>query len=75
MKKRNICKWYDETSGLKRGFDKGLVDKKWVEDYCWNGGKGCIRKEKFEKEGYLSPDYIMPDGSVNELYKKFLHEK
>ena len=41
MKDRNVCKWYDETSGMKRAYDKGLLDKKWIEEYCWNGGKGC----------------------------------
>jgi len=41
MKNRNVCKWYDETSGMKRAYDKGLLDKKWIEEYCWNGGKGC----------------------------------
>jgi len=36
MRNRNVCKWYDETSGMKRAYDKGLLDKKWIEKYCWN---------------------------------------
>jgi len=69
MKNRNVCKWYDETSGMKRAYDQGLLDKKWVEKYCWNGGKGCIRKKRFEIEGYVSPDYVLPDGTVDEALK------
>jgi hypothetical protein len=65
MKNRNVCKWYDETSGMKRAYDK-----KWIEEYCWNGGKGCVRKKRFEGEGYISPDYVLPDGTVNKNLKK-----
>jgi hypothetical protein len=69
MKHRNLCKWYNETSGMKRAYDKGLLNKKWIEDYCWNGGKGCIRKKRFEAEGYVSPDYVLPDGTEDEKLK------
>jgi len=41
MKNRNVCKWYDETAGMKRAYDKGLLDKKWIEEYFLNEGKGC----------------------------------
>lgn len=73
MNKKKLCRWYDETSAMKRAYDKGLIDKKWVEDYCWNGGKNCVRKKRFEEEGYVSPDYVLPNGSEHpklvELYK------
>jgi len=61
-----LCDWYNTTSAMKRAYDQGLIEKKWVEQYCWNGGKGCVRKRRFEEEGYVSPDYILPDGSVHE---------
>lgn len=61
--KKNLCRWYDETSAMKRAYDSGKLDKKWIEKYCWNGGKDCVRKERFEKEGYISPDHVLPDGS------------
>ena len=70
MEKTNICPWYNESSAMKRAYDKGFIDRKWVENYCWNEGKNCIRKKRFEKEGYVSPDYVMPDGTVNEKLKK-----
>ena len=72
MGKKNLCRWYDETSGMKRAYDRGLLDKKWIEDYCWNGGKGCVRKRRFEQEGYVSPDYVLPDGTVDEELKKWV---
>ena len=69
---KNMCRWYNETSGMKRAYDRGLIDKKWVEDYCWNGGQNCVRKQRFEQEGYVSPDYVLPDGTVDENLKREL---
>jgi len=66
---RNLCRWYDETSAIKRAYDRGLIERKWVEDYCWNGGNGCVRKRRFEEEHYVSPDYVLPDGTVSEELK------
>lgn len=67
---KKLCRWYNETSGVKRAYDRGIIDKKWVEDYCWNEGKGCVRKKRFEEEGYVSPDYVLPDGSEHEGLKR-----
>ena len=72
---KNRCIWYNETSAIKRAYEKGLLDKKWVENYCWNGGEGCVRKKRFEKEGYVSPDYILPDGSEDEKLKNLYVKK
>jgi len=72
MKNRNVCRWYDETSGMKRAYERGLLDKKWIEEYCLNRGKDCIRKKRFEGEGYVSPDYVLPDGTVDENLKKLV---
>ena len=72
MSKKRQCRWYNETSGMKRAYDRGLLDKKWIEDYCWNDGKGCVRKRRFEQEGYVSPDYVLPDGTVDDELKKWV---
>ena len=48
---RDVCRWYDATSAVKRAYDAGLIERKWVEDYCWSGGKDCVRKRRFEQEG------------------------
>ena len=65
-------RWYDSTSGMKRAYDSGMLDKKWIDEYCMNGGRGCIRKKKFEEEGYVSPDYVLPDRTVDENLKKWI---
>ena len=69
MKEKGVCRWYDETSGMKRAYDRGLLDKAWIEKYCFKGGERCVRKQRFEQEGYVSPDYILPDGTVDERLK------
>lgn len=66
---RNYCRWYDETSAVKRAYDAGLIDKHWVEDYCRNGGKNCVRKQRWEGEGYISPPYVLPDGTEDEALR------
>jgi hypothetical protein len=70
-----VCRWYNETSGVKRAYDLGLIDERWVRDYCLNGGEGCVRKMRFENEGYVSPDYVLPDGSMSEAVKKYYKER
>jgi len=68
----NICRWYNESSGMKRAYDNGWLDKQWIEDYCWNGGTGCIRKKRFEEEGHISPDYVLPDGTIDIKLKELM---
>lgn len=72
---KSVCRWYNETSGVKRAYDLGLIDKKWVEDYCRNGGRDCVRKRRYEGEGYVSPDYVLPDGSVSQPVKEYMERK
>ena len=72
---KDRCCWYDSTSGMKRAYDAGMLDKKWINVYCMNGGQGCVRKRKFEEEGYVSPDYVLPDGTVDEKLKMWVTEK
>ena len=67
-----VCRWYDRTSGMKRAYDAGMLDKKWIDEYCLNGGQACVRKKRFEEEGYVSPDYVLPDGTVDEKLKKWI---
>jgi hypothetical protein len=69
------CRWYDQTSGMKRAYDKGMIDKSWIDDYCLNSGKNCVRKRRFEIEGYVSPDYVLPDGTVDVKLKKTIQEQ
>jgi len=71
----NVCRWYDATSGVKRTHALGLIDEKWVKDYCLNGGVDCVRKQRYETEGYVSPDYVLPDGSESKAVKDYYREK
>ncbi|MFO7917687.1 MAG: uracil-DNA glycosylase [Anaerolineae bacterium] len=75
MKESNTCPWYNETSDIKRAVDQGLLDEKWVEEYCLNGGKNCVRKRRFENEGCVSPDYVLPDGTVDEALKEWVEKR
>ena len=69
MAEKNVCVWYNDTSGMKRAYDAGRLDKHWLDDYCFNGGKNCVRKKRWEGEGYVSPSWVLPDGSVDEDLK------
>ena len=73
--KPNVCRWYDGSSGMKRAYDAGRLEKRWIDDYCLNGGKGCVRKTRFENEGYVSPDYVLCDGTVDEKLKTWVMGK
>ena len=57
---------------MKRAYDKGLLDEKWITKHCMNDGNNCIRKKRFEEEGYVSPDYILPDGTVDKKLKEII---
>ncbi len=60
---------------MKRAYDRGLLDIKWIEHYCLNGGQNCVRKKRFEEEGHVSPDYILPDGTEDHHLKQIIKEK
>lgn len=50
---------------MKRYYEKGLLEKKWVKDYCWSNWNNCIRYQ-MEEKGEYHPDWMLPDGSLNE---------
>jgi DNA polymerase len=49
---------------MKRYYEKGLLDKKWVELYCKGNWEGCIRYH-MEENGEPHPDYMLPDGTLD----------
>jgi len=63
MQKR-VCKWY-EVCPMKRFYEEGKLDKKWVENYCFNNGKNCRRYE-MEEKGLAHPDNMLPNGVIDE---------
>lgn len=67
MKDKNICKWFG-VCPLKRFYEQGKLDKKWVQDYCWSNNPDCVRK-KMEEEGLYHPDNMLPDGTIDKKLK------
>jgi len=63
------CKWYPSCP-MKRFYDEGLLDRKWVKLYCKGDWEHCTRY-KMEEKGEYHPDFMLPDGSIDEKLKKF----
>ncbi|MBN3039427.1 MAG: uracil-DNA glycosylase [Candidatus Omnitrophica bacterium] len=61
------CRWYDACP-LKRYYQQGKLDKKWVEEYCWVDNPDCVRK-KLEEKGIYHADNMLPDGTFDERLK------
>jgi len=53
---------------MKRYFEEGKLDKKWVEEYCWGNYQYCVRR-KMEEKGQYHPDNMLPDGIIDEKLK------
>ena len=62
------CKWYP-VCPMKRFYEKGKLDKKWIELYCKGDWGNCVRYQ-MEEEGRLHPDWMLPDGSLDERLQK-----
>lgn len=58
------CKWYP-CCPLKRYYETGKLGKKWVELYCRGDWESCVRYH-MEERGEPHPDWMMPDGSIDE---------
>jgi uracil-DNA glycosylase family 4 len=61
------CKWYP-VCPMKRFYQNGLLESKWVELYCKGDWEGCIRY-KMEENGEYHPDWMLPDGSIDPKLK------
>ena len=62
------CKWYS-VCPMKRFYEEGRLDKKWIELYCKGDWQSCIRYQMVEK-GKVQPDWMLPDGSLDEKLHK-----
>ena len=60
------CKWYD-ICPMKRFYEQGKLDKKWVLNYC-KSEKNWLncKRYQFEAEGKYHPDNMLPNGKINE---------
>ena len=53
---------------MKRFYEQGKLEKKWVEEYCWGDNKRCVRYQ-LEERGRPHPDNLLPNGEVREELK------
>ena len=67
MDYKKICKWFD-LCPLKKFYEEGKLDKKWIENYCWGDYSECVRK-KLEENGAYHPDNMLPDGTIDRSLK------
>lgn len=65
------CKWY-EVCPMKEYYEKGTLDKKWVELYCKGDWESCIRFH-LEESGKPHADYMLPDGKLDEKLAFYEH--
>jgi hypothetical protein len=58
------CKWY-VACPMKRFYEHGKLDRKWLDRYCYGEWQNCRRYE-MEEKGEFHPDSMLPDGSIDE---------
>jgi uracil-DNA glycosylase family 4 len=58
------CKWF-LACPMKKFYEEGRMDKKWIELYCKGDWKSCVRYH-MEERGEPHPDWMLPDGSLDE---------
>jgi len=61
------CRWYPACP-MKRYFEAGLIESRWVDLYCLGDWSRCVRFH-CEERGEQHPDRMMPDGSLREDLK------
>ncbi|MGM0380876.1 MAG: uracil-DNA glycosylase [bacterium] len=62
------CKWYS-VCPLKRYYERGKLAEKWVSNFCHGDYNSCVRYQ-LEERGEFHPDYMLPDGSLDESLKR-----
>ncbi len=63
----NMCQWYS-CCPMRRFYRKGLLKRKWIDAYCQGNWHQCVRY-RMESEGRYHPDWMLPDGSLEESLK------
>ena len=58
------CKWFS-VCPMKRFYETGRLERKWIELYCKGDWRNCVRYEMEEQDHY-HPDWMLPDGSMYE---------
>jgi len=58
------CKWY-QVCPMKKYYEMGILDRKWIEQYCKGDWENCLRYH-MEENGEPHADYMLPDGTLSE---------
>lgn len=66
--KRKTCKWFF-VCPMKRYYEQGLLDEKWIENYCKGDWQNCVRY-KMEERGEPHTDWMLPNGSIDESLRR-----
>ena len=62
-----VCKWY-EVCPMKRFYEQGKLEGRWVEEYCKGDYRLCVRYW-LEERGEPHPDNMLPDGEIRQELK------
>ncbi|RLI66343.1 MAG: uracil-DNA glycosylase [Promethearchaeia archaeon] len=60
-----MCKWY-QVCPIKYYTDEGKLPQKWVDSYCLQDNKNCVRYQ-LEEKGIPHSDKMLPDGTIDDL--------
>ncbi len=66
-KSAKTCKWFP-VCPMKRFYEQGKLDKKWIEEYCLGNWERCVRYQ-MEEKGEPHPDNMLPNGEIDESLK------
>lgn len=62
MMSDRVCFWFP-VCPMKRFYEQGILDRKWIDQYCLGDHSACIRYQ-LESRGEPHPDEMLPDGSL-----------
>ena len=62
------CRWYP-VCPMRRAYEAGMLERRWVELYCWGNWRQC-RRYQMEERGEPHPDWMLPDGSLEESLRR-----
>jgi DNA polymerase len=48
---------------MKVYYERGKLDKKWIDEYCMGDWESCVRYEMEERQE-PHPDYMLPNGDI-----------
>jgi len=54
---------------MKRYYEQGELEKKWIENFCKGDYQSCVRYQMEEKR-QPHPDRMLPDGSIDKPLKR-----